>query len=226
VRGGGTAREVRAGLGFWDRLVLFVAWLVTCGLVYLFGFYVGKGTNERGLAFEDRAVSLRSPQAPPGRRGREDHLYETCAGSRGRGPPRVPGQARPEPGRRGLAGGTAGRPDPAEPSAGATPGRRDPLPAAWPPAPAASTGHGAAPAVIPAGREAPPPWRRCLCARRGGAGSATRLRMRGGALQRQTREWAGDAGAIAATARPALAPDRLLRTAGEPTMRDCASARA
>jgi hypothetical protein len=30
------------GLRFWDRLVLFVAWTVTCGLVYLLGFYVGK----------------------------------------------------------------------------------------------------------------------------------------------------------------------------------------
>ena len=41
------------GLRFWDRLILFVAWTVTCGLVYLLGFYVGKGVQERREAAID-----------------------------------------------------------------------------------------------------------------------------------------------------------------------------
>src|SRR5262249_43462811 len=48
----------RAGLRFLDRLILFVAWGVTCGLVYGLGFYTGKGTQERRLGMGERVVRL------------------------------------------------------------------------------------------------------------------------------------------------------------------------
>ncbi|HJQ85097.1 MAG TPA: hypothetical protein VKA21_13520, partial [Candidatus Binatia bacterium] len=48
----------RGGLGFWDRVVLLSAWGTTCGLVYLLGFYVGRGTQERQLGTDDHVVRL------------------------------------------------------------------------------------------------------------------------------------------------------------------------
>src|SRR5438128_11157853 len=71
------ANERRSGFGFWDRLILFTAWVVTCGLVYLLGFYVGKGTQERRLGLEERIVRLpvTSPPPPEGQRPKnEDHF--------------------------------------------------------------------------------------------------------------------------------------------------------
>jgi hypothetical protein len=59
------ANDRRVGLRIWDRLVLLVAWLVTCGLVYLLGFYVGRGTQEHRLGLEDRVVRLPLTSAPP-----------------------------------------------------------------------------------------------------------------------------------------------------------------
>ena len=59
------AKQGRVGLGLWDRLVLLVAWAVTCGLVYLLGFYVGKGTQERRLGVEERVVRLPVTAPPP-----------------------------------------------------------------------------------------------------------------------------------------------------------------
>src|SRR5581483_11653507 len=55
----------RVGLRLWDRLVLLVAWLVTCGLVYLLGFYVGKGTQERRPVIDSRLVRLPVTSTPP-----------------------------------------------------------------------------------------------------------------------------------------------------------------
>ena len=76
------AKEGRVGLGIWDRLVLFVAWVVTCGLVYGLGFYVGKGTQERRLGLEERIVRLPVTSKPPaeGQRPKSDSeltFYET-----------------------------------------------------------------------------------------------------------------------------------------------------
>jgi len=59
------ANERRSGLRFLDRLVIFAAWLVTCGLVYLLGFYVGKGTQVERLGLEERVVRLPVTSAPP-----------------------------------------------------------------------------------------------------------------------------------------------------------------
>jgi len=71
------AREGRVGLGLGDRLVLLLAWIATCGLVYVLGFYVGKGTQERRLGLEERVVRLpvTSPPPPEGQRPKsEDHF--------------------------------------------------------------------------------------------------------------------------------------------------------
>jgi cell division protein FtsN len=59
------ARDERSGLRLWDRLLLFVAWLVTCGLVYLLGVYVGRGTREHPVGVEDRIVRLPVTSTPP-----------------------------------------------------------------------------------------------------------------------------------------------------------------
>ena len=58
-------KQGRVGLGLWDRLVLLVAWLVTCGLVYVLGFYLGKGTQEHRLGLEERVVRLPVTSRPP-----------------------------------------------------------------------------------------------------------------------------------------------------------------
>lgn len=59
------AKQARVGLSLWDRLVLLVAWAVTCGLVYLLGFYVGKGTQEQRVGVEERMVRLPVTAPPP-----------------------------------------------------------------------------------------------------------------------------------------------------------------
>src|SRR5881409_3166641 len=59
------ARDGRGGLGLGDRLILLVAWVTTCGLVYLLGFYVGKGTQARSLRVEQQVVRLLVTSAPP-----------------------------------------------------------------------------------------------------------------------------------------------------------------
>src|SRR5438034_9164924 len=65
VRRGRMANERRSGLRLWDRLILFTAWVATCGLVYLLGFYVGKGTQIGRLGLEERVVRLPVTSAPP-----------------------------------------------------------------------------------------------------------------------------------------------------------------
>src|SRR5437762_3808384 len=59
------AKQARVGLGLWDRLVLLVAWAVTCGLVYLLGFYVGRGTQGRQVGVDERVVRLPVTAPPP-----------------------------------------------------------------------------------------------------------------------------------------------------------------
>jgi len=83
------------GLRFWDRLILFVAWTVTCGLVYLLGFYVGKGVSEQRLDTEERVVRLPVTAGPPaaGQRPKSDlTFYDTLAKSADR-----PASPAPEP---------------------------------------------------------------------------------------------------------------------------------
>jgi cell division protein FtsN len=71
------ARDGRIGMGFADRLVIVLAWMTTCGLVYVLGFYVGKGTHERSLVLEDRVVRLPVTSQPPpeGQRPRSENEF-------------------------------------------------------------------------------------------------------------------------------------------------------
>jgi cell division protein FtsN len=84
------AREARGGMGVVDRLVLLLAWIATCGLVYLLGFYVGKGMQERRLGLEDRIVRLPVSSQPPaeGRRQKSENefgFYDKLMGEHGAG---------------------------------------------------------------------------------------------------------------------------------------------
>jgi len=112
------------GLRFWDRLVLFVAWTVTCGLVYLLGFYVGKGVGEQRLGTEERVVRLPVAAGPPaaGQRPKSDlTFYDTLAKSADR-----PASPTPEP-----------QPAPKAPTGTLPP--RAAAPTTLPPAPVTST---------------------------------------------------------------------------------------
>jgi septal ring-binding cell division protein DamX len=127
------AKAGRAGLGLWDRVVLLLAWGVTCGLVYLLGFYVGKGMQERPLGPEDRLVRLPVVSTPPpaGQRPKAESdltFYDTLAGSE-RTLPHPPHDA------------------PAAPTPTPTPGPATPTPA--PAAPVAPPAAVAAPAPHP-----------------------------------------------------------------------------
>jgi cell division septation protein DedD len=79
-------KAARPTLRFVDRLVLVVAWLVTCGLVYVLGFYLGRGTQDHQVAFEERAVRLPVTSTPPpeGQHPKEARefpsFYETLPG--------------------------------------------------------------------------------------------------------------------------------------------------
>src|SRR5262245_44613979 len=131
------ARQARAGLGLWDRLVLLVAWAVTCGLVYLLGFYVGRGTQEHRFGVEERTVRLPVTGAPPpaGQRAAVDNdltFYDTLVSGH-----RTEERAEPAPASPPAAAPAAKPSAPAKPSA---------LPQAASPVPAVA----AAPATTPA----------------------------------------------------------------------------
>src|SRR5207244_838599 len=98
------ARDGRGGLGLGDRLILLLAWITTCGLVYLLGFYVGKGTQARSLRVEQQVVRLPVTSAPPpeGQRPKtapEFGFYDKLMGEQGaeRLPDKVHGEAKPAP---------------------------------------------------------------------------------------------------------------------------------
>lgn len=102
------AKAPRPTLRFIDRLVLMVAWIVTCGLVYVFGYYVGKGTPGRQATVEERSVRLPVDSVPPaeGQRPKESKEFPTFYQA-------LPSGDRPIDIARGTTGGTA-------PAAGAT----------------------------------------------------------------------------------------------------------
>src|SRR5687767_2579591 len=59
------AKAPRPTLRWFDKLLLLVAWLVTSGVVYVLGYYVGKGTPTRHAAVEERTVRLPVTSTPP-----------------------------------------------------------------------------------------------------------------------------------------------------------------
>ena len=98
------ARDGRGRLGLGDRLILLVAWVTTCGLVYLLGFYVGKGTQAHSLRLEQQVVRLPVTSAPPpeGQRPKtapEFGFYDKLMGEQGgeRLPDKVHEEAKPAP---------------------------------------------------------------------------------------------------------------------------------
>jgi cell division protein FtsN len=96
------AKGPRATLRLIDRIVLMVAWVVTCGLVYVLGYYVGKGTPGRQATVEERAVRLPVTSVPPpeGQRPRESKEFPTFYQA-------LPSGDRPIDVARGATGGTA-----------------------------------------------------------------------------------------------------------------------
>src|SRR5262245_57131430 len=166
-------REGRPGLGLLDRLVLLLAWIVTCGLTYLLGFYVGKGLQEQRGGLEERLVRLPVTSRPPpeGQRPKSESditFYDTLvAGAktkeRDAGPVPTTIPARPPPTPPAVAHATppAAGPPPApprspEPAAAAPPPPSPPAasrPAA--PRPESAPAPGGGPEA--AARPAPPP---------------------------------------------------------------------
>jgi hypothetical protein len=55
----------RAGLGVIDRIVMVLAWAVSCGVVYGLGFYTGSHTQDHVRGDEERIVRLPVVDAPP-----------------------------------------------------------------------------------------------------------------------------------------------------------------
>jgi cell division septation protein DedD len=159
------AKPQRTGLRFWDRLVLLTAWVVTCGFVYLLGFYVGKGMQERRLGEEERVVRLPVTSVPPpeGRHPKEPtqpSFYDELLGARPPAPTPPPAptaeSATPPP--------PAAAPSPTPPAAppGQVAAAPQPPPAAATPAvahptPPPATVHPAAPASPPV-RATTGPW--------------------------------------------------------------------
>jgi cell division septation protein DedD len=199
------AKQPRAGLGLLDRLVLLVAWIVTCGLVYVLGFYVGKGTQENRLGLEERVVRLPVTSKPPpaGQRPQTDSdltFYDTLGSGehdearsehgsahapKGAAPTRLPAQAEGPPSTVPAGGGA-----PAHAAVTTAPARTT-----HPPAAAAAPTHPAASAV-PA-EPAPHPALAVVPATRPGGGTASAPRPSTPAVA---------AAAAPATSLPASAP--------------------
>lgn len=59
------AKRSDGGLGFFDRVILFTAWVTSCGLVFLLGYYVGKGEQrQRTTELAQRVVlPVEAPEA-------------------------------------------------------------------------------------------------------------------------------------------------------------------
>ena len=142
------ARPARTGLRLWDRLVLLVAWAVTCGVVYALGFYTGRGSQERQLGREERVVRLPVTSKPPaeGQRPKEPSdltFYEKLLSGSGDGAPAPkPPAAAALPGPPAKSATVIAAPPPALPTV--------------PPPPSASVGPAAPAKSAPAAPSAPP----------------------------------------------------------------------
>ena len=131
------AKQARTGLGFFDRLVLLVAWVVTCGLVYLLGIYVGKGMQERLLGHEDRVVRLPVTGAPlpegdKPKTEKELTFYDTLVHEPGSGRPPTAAEAPAKPAAPSSPPATIARPASAPAPAPVVAHQTVPVPAAPP----------------------------------------------------------------------------------------------
>jgi hypothetical protein len=114
----------RAGLGAIDRIVMVLAWLVSCAAVYALGFYTGSHTQDHVRGDEERVVRLPVVDAPPpsGQRSKaaDDLTFWTAL---------EPGGQRAKPGE-GIPAARASAAAPAPPVAKPEPPPSKPKPAA------------------------------------------------------------------------------------------------
>lgn len=80
------------GLGFLDRLVILVAWLASCGVVFVIGYYVGKDAvpPSAGITPGVIQVPVAGVPVPPDEPGAGGTFYESLGrqtGSPGTAPP-------------------------------------------------------------------------------------------------------------------------------------------
>jgi cell division septation protein DedD len=172
------AKEQRTGYGLFDWLGFFALWAATCGVVYLLGFYTGKGTQESQLGHEERLVRLPVASTPPpaGQRPKSENeltFYDTLVGEKPSGEGKlVPAKEMPavdmspavkpvalppaSPGSRPVVPVVAGKPAAVPPLV--TPTTHPPLPGAVSVAPPPATAP--LPAVSAAAPPPPPPTNR------------------------------------------------------------------
>ena len=84
--------SVKPGLRLVDRLLLVLAWLISCSAVYALGFYTGSQLQERVSDDEERIVRLPVTADPPNagqhaKAGDDFTFYDTL----------VPGSSRARP---------------------------------------------------------------------------------------------------------------------------------
>jgi hypothetical protein len=111
------AKRSDGGLGFFDRVILFTAWATSCGLVFLLGYYVGKGEQrQRTTELAQRVVlPVEAPEAGDSERATSPTLtfYDQLGRDGGDGaarpapvPARVTTSTRPAPATRPASPGT------------------------------------------------------------------------------------------------------------------------
>jgi cell division septation protein DedD len=73
------AKERSDGLGFLDRLVILVAWLASCGVVFVIGYYVGKDAVPPSAALAPTGIQVPVAGVPPptDERGEAGTFYES-----------------------------------------------------------------------------------------------------------------------------------------------------
>jgi cell division septation protein DedD len=156
------AKEGRTGLGFLDRVVLLLAWVTTCGVVYALGVYVGKGMQEHHPGIDERMVRLPVISKPPpeGQRPKTDSdltFWDTLGA--GEHPPERPERAAPPAAKPTSAPAPPPAPAPAASATATAKPAAPPVspPAAAPPPPAARPPSSPTAAVTPPLAAAPAP---------------------------------------------------------------------
>jgi len=107
----------RGSLGFGQRLVLLGGWLVSCGFVYVLGFYVGKGMHDGGPINPGVSLPVDAavPPAPPADAQAPLTFYDVLGTQQGAPPAARPAQQ--EPAARPAAPDTPAAPRPTQPGA-------------------------------------------------------------------------------------------------------------
>ena len=150
----------RGSLGLGQRLLLFVAWFVSCGFVYVLGVYVGKGMRGDGSISPRVALPVEAtvPPAPAAEAQAPLTFYDVLGAREGGTPsvPAVPPAGGPPPQRAGLTEQKLPPAAPPPPAAApaARPGVATEVAKGTPPPPAPAVRPGSATEVA---KGAPPP---------------------------------------------------------------------